>query len=259
MRNRWGVEIKKGYHAWYRGGRNGTEEGEGKIISVDRSSDYAKAYGPLVTIAQPDTDVHTRVSADAIYQVLPPMKLKPGGIVTANPTPRLDRYDQPSQREHVTPKGKRTKRPSERLKARRVKTHYAKTPGVWANPLVRVKVKSPAQRGKGEPSPRLVQRRKTTQKAPAGFYANPRALAPYKSAEVMKSNGGFEFGMDAVTPVSWEFTTLARARKGAYVSFKLPAEVVGNADFQAWARGNGGRVIMSKRELVAKIKQLARV
>ena len=54
-----------------------------------------------------------------------------------------------------------------------MKTHYAKTPGVWANPLVRVKVKSPAQRGKGDPSPRLVARRKTTQKAPEGFYANP--------------------------------------------------------------------------------------
>lgn len=173
MRNRWGIEIKKGYHAWYRGGRNGTEEGEGRIVSVDRSSDSAKAYGPLVQIASSDGEESASVSADAIYQVLPPMKIKPGGIVTANPTPRLDRYDQPSQREHVTPKGKRSKTPTERLKQRRIKTHYAKTPGVWANPLVRVKVKSPAQRGKGEPSPRLVARRKTTQKAPAGFYANP--------------------------------------------------------------------------------------
>lgn len=48
---------------------------------------------------------------------------------------------------------------------------------VKANPLVRVKVKSPSQRG-GDPSPRLVKRRKATQKAPKGFYANPVQTDP---------------------------------------------------------------------------------
>lgn len=171
MRNRWGIEIRKGYHAWYRGGRNGTEEGEGKILNVDTKSDYAKAYGPVVYVNDDAGPIH--VCADAIYQVLPPMKLARGGVVKANPTPNLDRYDQPSQREHVTPRGKRSKAPTERLKQRRLKTHHNKVPGVWANPLVRVKVKSPAQRGGGDPSPRLVARRKTAQKAPEGFYANP--------------------------------------------------------------------------------------
>jgi len=53
----------------------------------------------------------------------------------ANPTPRLERADQESQREHFNPKtGKMTKRPTKRLKERRALTHYADTPGVWANP-----------------------------------------------------------------------------------------------------------------------------
>lgn len=169
MRNRWGVEIKKGYHAWARVGRDGTREVEGKILSVDTRSDYAKAYGAQITLA----GVSHMIDADSIYQVLPPMKLSRDGSVKANPTPNLERYDQPSQREHVTPRGKRSKAPTERLKQRRLKTHYNKVPGVWANPLVRVKVKSPAQRGGGDPSPRLVARRKITQKAPEGFYANP--------------------------------------------------------------------------------------
>ena len=44
------------------------------------------------------------------------------------------------------------------------------------NPLSRVKVASPPQRPKGtraKPSPRLVKRRKATNRAPAGYYANP--------------------------------------------------------------------------------------
>lgn len=54
----------------------------------------------------------------------------------ANPTPRLERADQDSQRERFNPKtGKMTKRASPRLKERRALTHYAKTPGVWANPM----------------------------------------------------------------------------------------------------------------------------
>lgn len=53
----------------------------------------------------------------------------------ANPTPRLGRADQPSQREHFNAKtGKMTTRPTKRLKERRALTHYADTPGVWANP-----------------------------------------------------------------------------------------------------------------------------
>ena len=41
------------------------------------------------------------------------------------------------------------------------------------NPLTRVKVKSPSYRTGNAPSKRLVQRRKATKTAPAGYYANP--------------------------------------------------------------------------------------
>jgi len=98
------------------------------------------------------------------------------GRALNNPTPNLERWDQASQREHTGPRGGKTKKPSPRLVQRRLKTHHQKVPGVWANPLVNVKVKSPAQRGKAAPSGRLVARRKTTEKAPAGFYANPAAV-----------------------------------------------------------------------------------
>lgn len=54
----------------------------------------------------------------------------------ANPTPRLSRADQDSQREHFNPKtGRMTKRATPRLKERRALTHYESKPGVWANPL----------------------------------------------------------------------------------------------------------------------------
>jgi hypothetical protein len=91
----------------------------------------------------------------------------------ANPTPNLEHWAQASQREHIGPRGSKSKKPSPRLVQRRLKTHHQKMPGVWANPLVNVKVKSPAQRGKAAPSRRLVARRKITEKAPNGFYANP--------------------------------------------------------------------------------------
>lgn len=93
-----------------------------------------------------------------------------------NPTPRLTRYDQPSQRERISERtGRATKTPSARLKNRRLKTHHFAPEGVWANPLTRVKLKSPAQRGGADPSPRLLKRRRVTAKAPPGFYANPVA------------------------------------------------------------------------------------
>lgn len=124
------------------------------------------------------------------------------------------------------------------------------------NPLMRVKIKSPPQRPKGttaKPSARLVKRRKVTAKAPRGLYANPRKPRPYVSAEVM-NDGGFAFGLDEVTDVSIEFTTVPRARKGSYISWKLPASVIANPEFQAWAQHVGGSVVMSVRALKKKIK-----
>ena len=70
--------------------------------------------------------------------------------------------------------------PTKRLKERRKKTDAQEMPGIWANPLMRVTVTSPSQRKrKGiegpthSPSGRLRARRKTTNKAPVGFFANP--------------------------------------------------------------------------------------
>ena len=70
----------------------------------------------------------------------------------------------------------------------------------------------------------------------------------------MKEDGGFEYGMDAVTPQRFVFTTLSRARAGAYRSWKLPPELVNSADFQAWARGMNGELVISLRELQKKMK-----
>ena len=83
--------------------------------------------------------------------------------------------------------------PTKRLKARRKKTDAEEMPGIWANPLMRVTVTSPSQRKrKGiegpthSPSGRLRARRKTTKKAPEGFFANPKKV--YR-VYVAKSDG----------------------------------------------------------------------
>ena len=73
--------------------------------------------------------------------------------------------------------------PDERLIRRRKKTAAQPIPGIYANPLTRVRVTSPSQRmhegadgPTDSPTGRLRQRRKITQKAPPGFYANPETL-----------------------------------------------------------------------------------
>lgn len=73
--------------------------------------------------------------------------------------------------------------PDERLIKRRKKTAAQPMRGVYANPLTRVTVTSESQRfhegANGptkSPTGRLRARRKTTNKAPPGFYANPETL-----------------------------------------------------------------------------------
>ena len=249
MRNRWGVDVRVGHWVRYQTARGGVLQG--KVEKIVKTGDMARAYGPRVNFVG-----ETSCGIDDVVLSLGPRSdgsAEPGNFA-ANPTPNLEHWEQASQREHVGPRGGKSKKPSPRLVQRRLKTHHQKMPGVWANPLVRVKVKSPAQRGKAAPDGRLMARRKTTDKAPAGFYANPGKLKPYVSAEVMKADGGWEYGMDAVTPVRFEFTTVARERKGAYKSWKLPPSAIKNPDFQIWARENGGQVVMSLRALTAKIK-----
>jgi hypothetical protein len=60
-----------------------------------------------------------------------------------------------------------------------------------ANPLTRVKVKSPSMATKKAPTKRLTARRKATAKAPRGYYANPaghRAPAGYAVHKATTSN-----------------------------------------------------------------------
>jgi hypothetical protein len=167
MRNKAGVEVKRGYYVW---ASNGRSKWEGVIDRIEKTAD-----GQRYVFLTSGHGFHI----ESVDQVLAPMRVTKGGIVKENPTPRLERHDQPSQRARVTARGSTTKKASERLKKRRIATHYEKTPGVWANPLTRVKVKSPSKATKAPPSQRLIERRKTTQKAPAGFYANPIGKALY--------------------------------------------------------------------------------
>lgn len=106
-------------------------------------------------------------------------KRHPGEVVrwieiaehSPNPTPRIPRgkaASKPSQAPgHAAP--------SERLVKRRRKTAAQPMPGIWANPLTRVKVNDPPSRGGFEMDDRLMARRKLTNKksTPKGFYANP--------------------------------------------------------------------------------------
>lgn len=143
-----------------------------------------------------------------------------------NPTPRLTRYDQPSQRERISPRtGRPTKTPSARLKNRRVKTHYQKMPGIWANPLTRVKIKSPAQRGGADPSSRLVKRRKVTAKAPEGLYANPVAKNQDRYA-VQRQKGS-----------RWDTLELFDNREFALIFARAYAKAHPSATIRVWDYG----------------------
>jgi len=293
MRNRWGVELKRGHYAWATGARG--DKVEGTIVAIDRTSEFARAYGARVTF-----DNGASVGADDVSQVLPPMRVSRGGVVKANPAdihididshntkgrnvrasnpvsearelwlyarnlsgivdsardafqrnagvatwraialraarrysaefgdgasawrriftdddlsvvatmlrddmqneaeddaqyasnPLARTYpDAPSQREHIGRGGKPTKRPSARLVERRLKTASMPMPGVWANPLVRVKVGSRSMATKSPPDSRLRKRRKLTDKAPPGFYANPDARTWFE-VQVKTAAGG---------------------------------------------------------------------
>lgn len=161
MRNRWGVEIKKGH--WVSGRTSRGDAVQGRVAKIERTGDYARAYGPRVIL-----DTGESLGVDDIAQTLGPMTVEDDGTVRQNP-------------------------------------------------------------------------------------------ALYKSVELI-TNGGTEFGVDSVTPVRFEFTSLSRVRKSSpngriWQSYKLPSEIVQSADFQAWARENGGTVFMSLRELRAKLKE----
>lgn len=279
MRNRWGVEVKKGHWVRYTQPRGGMAEG--RVSAVKRDA----AYGPRVLLEGGGS-----CGLDDVSVSLGPMTVGAGGVVKQNPIDearelflyalhsslalvKLSREALKGQRDWASvarqaardyskEHGNGAARWSEifstadlSVVASMLREHYESNRDAHtANPLVRVRVKAPPQRPAGNtdaPSARLVKRRKATNKksTPRGFYANPRALRPFVSVEVMKADGGFKYGMDAVTPVRFEFTTVARERKGAYRSWKLPAEVVARPEFQQWARENGGQYFGSLKSL----------
>ncbi len=91
------------------------------------------------------------------------------------------------------------------------------------------------------------------------YKRNPRASNPakrltYQYALVI-DDGGFSFGMDQITPVQFTFSAQDKKR-GVYRSFKLPAEVIKNPEFQAWATQLPGHsIVISLRDLRSLIKQ----
>lgn len=174
MRNRWGVEVKKGHWVFANWGRNGTDKIEGRVASIDSRSDFARAYGPQVKL-----DSGLTVGLDDISQTLGPMKVGKDGTVKQNPLTRIKKGQytvKPSQATGDTP--------SRRLVKRRKATAKLPIPGAFANPLTRVKVNSRSQREhfneetgtySDRPTKRLKKRRAITETLPAGYYANPSA------------------------------------------------------------------------------------
>lgn len=198
-RNRWPI-VNEARAAF----QSNASAAKWKSIALKAARDYSAEFGNgssrwrdiftdddlSVTASMLRDDMQNEAEDDAQY--------------AGNPTPRLTRYDQPSQRERINPRtGRPTKAPSKRLKERRLKTHHFAPEGVWANPLTRVKLKSPAQRSGEVPEKgsRLYKRRQTTAKAPAGFYANPLetrvkfgdALADAAAPDTMRDHGEYFF------------------------------------------------------------------
>ena len=287
MRNRWGVEIKKGYHAWFTWG-NQRVPLDGEIVQIDRSSDFAKAYGPQVTIKVGYH--HYSVGADEIAQVLPPMRVGRGGVVRANPadihidinshnakgrnvraknpTDRVEwniwqhagwwfaqnmesgdvlqaktkaalmskineweREDNPLSRVKVNSRSMATgKPPSARLKRRRKATEAMPIPGIYANPLTRVRIASDSQRSRTNaagrrtksPSRRLMKRRAYTDMMPQGFYANPAARSTDRYA-VQRQKGS-----------RWDTLELFDVREFALIFAKAYAKAHPSATIRVW-------------------------
>lgn len=165
MRNRWGVEVKRGHWIMAHGPRGGTVEG--RVEKVETRGEFARAYGARVVL-----DTGSTVGVDDVVQTLGPMKVGRGGVVTQNPLTRVK----------VGSKSQRTKAaPTKRLRARRRVTEKAPA-GFYGNPLARVEVGSPSQRahlsprGKmtTKPDARLIKRRtKTAKTRVKGVWANP--------------------------------------------------------------------------------------
>ena len=91
--------------------------------------------------------------------------------------------------------------------------------------------------------------------------SNPRASNPAKRSTyqyaLVPDDGGLGFGMDSRTPVQFVFSNRDRTR-GIYRSFKLPASVTSNPEFQDFAsRLPGNSIVASLDGLRGMLKKYA--
>jgi hypothetical protein len=118
---------------------------------------------PVPHVVLPDG---TKVPLSWIQQRLGPMSRDGDGTIRQNPNPK--------GRTMATAKKKPT---AKQLAARKLFAARSRAGTLGktrkANPLTRVKVKSPSMATKKAPTKRLTARRKATAKAPRGYYANP--------------------------------------------------------------------------------------
>lgn len=272
MRNALGVEIKKGH--WIIGRDFEGRIAEGRVVELKRGPHYPRAV----------LDSGVEIAANEVLQSLGPMTIGRGGVVKQNPDAihiDIDSHNTKGRnvraknpltrikRKEITTKRSQASghpAPSARLVKRRKRTAETPISGVYANPLSRVRVGSDSQRPHRneagqytkKPTKRLKRRREYTDSLPAGFYANPRKLPDFKFVGV-ENDGGFTYGVDAVTPVTFRFLTRDMQR-GFYAVWQLPSDVIKSPHFQSWARGLVGHgVIAAKNELVRTIKQIAGV
>lgn len=193
MRNRWGVEVRRGHWVHANGPRGGAIEG--RVIAIDRSSDMARAYGPRVTLEGGQT-----IGIDDVSQSLGPMTVARDGTVKQNPEGNaIGMRTDPSGRTlyasdlpgHGGKDWGYTDRSEKALPlspywqrrfAANCRAVGVQCRFISVNPLTRVKVGSPSQRAhrmreggtSTAPTKRLRARRSKTAKTKVrGVYANP--------------------------------------------------------------------------------------
>jgi len=85
---------------------------------------------------------------------------------------------------------------------------------------------------------------------------NPKARDNMKYAyALVLDDGGFTYGMDARTPVTFQFSQRDRKR-GVYTSYQLPSAAVSNPGFQAMVKSlPGQQYIGTLTELRSLVKK----
>lgn len=193
MRNRWGVEIKKGNWVLAHHPRGGTIEG--RIVSIERGGERR------ITL-----DTGYSIAPDDVTQTLGPMTVAKDGTVRQNPAPTNTVGFAKAIREDLIlsimlATGETRARAALHLKAAEKTSRDTGLPlaetlqllKLTKNPKTRVTAKrgeitSPSQREHTNafgvrtttPSPRLIARRRKTAKAPMGVFANPLTAAQEK-------------------------------------------------------------------------------